>query len=175
MIAAAAFVAGAVAAALSGVTAPDVVPPPAAVALPGISLSPDGLRTVATPVPPAAPPAAPGAVAEVEPNDNLAAAARAALGISVQGALTAGDLDYFAVDLPAGTEVVATVVVTRGDASLALFDGAGEAVATAATRSGIGLRAATVAGAAGQPRSHVSLVATAPEGASYRLTVDTRR
>ena len=160
---------------------------PAPVAAPlGVTVSTDGERTVASAVPePAEPPPLPGRpaarvaieAAEAEPNDNLAVANAALLGTAIEGALGEGDLDYFAVEAPAArwSEIVATLVLSAGDASLTIFDDAGVALGQAVTRTALGVHAVTLGRKADRPRYHVLVMATAPGTGAYRLTIAERR
>jgi hypothetical protein len=67
---------------------------------------------------------------EVEANDTVASANRIVLGSAINGELSKGDVDYYAVDIPEDKtgDIVANVVVSAGDVALALFDDAGEAL-----------------------------------------------
>ncbi len=166
---------------------PPAAPPPAPLALgPGtLAISADGRRTVAAPPSKPAPPL-PGREAvridieatEAEPNDSLAAANAARLGTAITGALTAGDLDYFAVDVPAGSrgDLVTSLLVLEGDAGLTIFDDAGRPLGSADTSQQISVRSTMLERSLGGPRYYV-LVRASPAGAtaSYQLTIAARR
>jgi len=58
-------------------------------------------------------------IGEVEPNDGVPSATPAALGDTVVGAINpTGDIDYFAFDLPAGTDVLLDVDASQFGSSL---------------------------------------------------------
>ena len=155
----------------------------------GITLSADRQRTVAV-APPAPgiaagpPPPLPGRAAarieieaaEIEPNDTLAGANRAALGIPITGTLPAGDHDYFAVEVPPGLkgEIVASLVVQEASASLTLFDDAGKALGTAPTFEQISVRTTFVERRIDGPRYYVLVTAPSEADAPYRLTIAAR-
>ncbi len=163
-----------------------VEPPPVALTQSPLSLSADGQRTVATPGAPQKPPPLPGREAvrigieatEIEPNDMLAGANAAPLGTAIAGALTPGDLDYFALDVPPGLrgDIVAGLVVLTGDAGLTLFDDAGRPLGSADTSAPLGVRTTLVERLIEGPRYYV-LVRGVPTGtpATYHLTVAARR
>ena len=159
-------------------------PPP--LALSPVALSADGRRTVAGPVASAKPPPLPGReavriaieAAEAEPNDTLAAANAASTGTAIVGALTAGDLDHFAVDVPPGSrgDIVAGLVVLTGDAGLTIFDEAGRPLGSADTSARLGVRTTVLERLIEGPRYYV-LVRGVPTGApaTYQLTLTTTR
>ena len=165
---------------------PAAAPPPVELSPGPVSLSADGLRTVAVPAAPEPPPPLPGREAvridieasEIEPNDTIAGANAAGLGTAISGDLTAGDLDYFALDMPAGTrgDLVAGLVVLTGDAGLSIFDEAGRPLGSADTNAQLGVRTTMLERLIDGPRYYV-LVRGVPTGAAatYRLTVATRR
>ncbi len=64
---------------------------------------------------------------EVEPNDTIASANVVSLGSVIEGELTRGDVDFFAVDIPEGVrgDIVASLHVLDTDAVLQLHDDAG--------------------------------------------------
>jgi hypothetical protein len=158
---------------------------PIDVAPEGITVSADGLRTVAAPAAPGPPPPLPGRPAtritieasEAEPNDNLAVANVAKLGTTISGTLDAGDLDYFAVDVPEGRrdELVVNLVGLEGDAELSLFDDAGQGLGTARTRFSVSARTINLVRKIDRPRYHVLVLAVAGENAGYQLTIAERR
>ena len=165
---------------------PAPAPDPMVLAPVGITLSDDGLRTVATSADaPGPPPPLPGReaariaiqAAEAEPNDNLAMANVAALGTAIAGTLDGGDLDYFAVDVPAGIrgEIVVNLLVLEGDAELTLFDDAGQALGSVRTRSALNARAVTLVRKIDRPRYHALVLAVPAAPATYQLTVAARR
>jgi hypothetical protein len=149
-----------------------------------ITVSADRRRTVALPPAPKPPPPLPGRPAarleiearEAEPNDTLAGANLAPLGVSIDGGLTHRDRDYFAVDVPAGTrgDIVANLVTEDAVLTLTLFDDAGQALGTASTYSQLAVHTTSVARLIERPR-YVVLV-LAPDGAlgDYQLTVAAR-
>ena len=159
-------------------------PEPVAVVDGGVTLSPDGLRTVATPAPPPPPPPLPGRpaaqitieAAEAEPNDNLAIANRGEPGTAIVGALAGGDLDYFGFDMPERPrgEIVANLVVLKGDASITLFDDAGQGLGTAETHATLSVRAASLVRKLDRPRFHVLVLATSEAEVAYQLTLAVR-
>ena len=162
---------------------PPEAPEPALTA-PEITVSADRRRTVALPPAPEPPPPLPGRPAarleiearEAEPNDTLAGANLAPLGIAIDGSLTHRDRDYFAVDVPAGTrgEIVANLVTEDAILTLTLFDDAGQALGTASTYSQLAVLTTSVARLIERPR-YVVLV-LAPDGAlgNYQLTIAAR-
>lgn len=159
---------------------------PVEVALGPVSLSADGQRTVVRPPTPAPPPPLPGREAtriaieasEIEPNDSLPAANLAGIGTAVTGTLTAGNLDYFAIDMPDGTrgDFVAGLLVLTGDAGLTVFDEAGRPLGSADTNNQIAVRTTLLERLIDGPRFYV-LVRGVPAGAEadYRLTLAVRR
>jgi hypothetical protein len=163
---------------------PPVEPPEPALAVPEITVSADRRRTVALPPAPEPPPPLPGRPAarleieasEAEPNDTLAGANLAPLGVAIDGSLTHRDRDYFAVDVPAGTrgEIVANLVTEDAILTLTLFDDAGQALGTASTYSQLAVLTTSVARLIERPR-YVVLV-LAPDGAlgAYQLTIAAR-
>jgi hypothetical protein len=165
---------------------PTVAPEPEPVAAaPGVVVvSADGRRTVAAAPPPAPPPPLPGREAariviearEAEPNDTLAGANVAALGVAIDGELAPGDRDWFAVDVPAGTSgaLVANLVAEDASVSLALFDDAGQTLGIAATIGAIRVRSASLERRLDGPRFYVRVTPNADGPASYQLTVAAR-
>ncbi len=159
-------------------------PEPVAALPVGIGLSTDGLQTVAAPVA-QPPPPLPGRPAvridieasEAEPNDTLASANAAGLGTAIVGSLAAGDLDYYAVDIPPGrrSDLLASLLVLDGDAGLTVFDDAGRALGSADTSQQISVRSTTLERQIDRPR-YVVLVRGVPPGASatYQLTIASR-
>jgi hypothetical protein len=156
-------------------------PEPAPVAL---SVSKDGLRTVAAP-PSAAPPPLPGRPAarleieasEAEPNDTIAGSNVARLGTAITGSLAEGDLDYFAVEIPPGTraELVVGLAVFAGDAGITIFDDAGAPLGGADTSEQISVRTTRLVRLIDRPRYHVLVRPAAPGGtATYQLTIAAR-
>jgi len=153
-----------------------------------VEVSGDGRSTVVAPAPATPPPPLPGRqatrieieAAEAEPNDTLAAANAAELGIAITGALGPGDLDFFAFDPPTGMrgEIVAALTVLEGNAGLTLYDDSGEPLGGGDTREQISVRTTTLARMLGAPRYYV-LVRQSPEEvthpAKYHLTVAARR
>ncbi len=160
-------------------------PVPAVVA--SVEVSSDGLRTVAGAAPPTTPPPPiPGRpasriaveAAEAEPNDTLAAANVAELGIAITGTLAPGDLDFFAFDPPPGFrgEIVAALTVLAGNAGLTLYDDSGAPLGSNDTREQISVRTTSLARMIEAPRYYV-LVRQASEDAgpaTYHLTVAAR-
>jgi hypothetical protein len=155
-------------------------PEPAPVAL---SVSEDGLRTIAAPT--ATPPPLPGRpatriaieAAEAEPNNTIAAANSAELGTAITASLGEGDLDYFAVDIPAGmrAELVVSLVVFAGDAGITIFDDAGAPLGGADTSEQISVRTTKLVRMIDKPRYHVLVRPAAPGGtATYQLTIAAR-
>jgi len=161
-------------------------PPPAepvvAVSEAPLVLSPEGARTVAAAGPP---PRLPGRQAtrieveasEAEPNDTLAGANRAAMGISVDGILDPGDRDWFAVDIPEGTRgrLVANLVTEAASVTMTLFDDAGQTLGIARTIDEVRVRTATLERDLDRPRYHVLLLPESAAPARYQLTLAARR
>jgi hypothetical protein len=153
-----------------------------------VEVSGDGRSTVVAAAPATPPPPLPGRPAtridieavEAEPNDTLAAANAAELGIAITGALGPGDLDFFAFDPPTGMrgEIVAALTVLEGNAGLTLYDDSGEPLGGGDTREQISVRTTTLARMLGAPRYYL-LVRQSPEEvthpARYHLTVAARR
>jgi hypothetical protein len=145
----------------------------------GISITSEAGSTVATSAPGRPPPlpGRPAAViaieaAEAEPNDNVAAANRAPLGVAIVGDLTVGDSDYFAVDVPPGTRgtIVANLTVEGASAALSLYDDAGRTLGLATTFDTLAIRKATLERKLDAPRYYV-LVRALDAPATYQLTI----
>jgi hypothetical protein len=184
----AAVAAGLALAALPFLPAPsDPEPPPEPVAAaPGVVLiAPDGRRTVAAAPPPAPAPLLPGREAvriaiegrEAEPNDTLASANAAALGVAIDGELGPSDRDWFAFDVPRETRgvLVANLVTEDASVTLALFDDAGQTLGLAATLNEIRVRSASLERRLDRPRFYVRVIPTDDVVARYQLTVAARR
>lgn len=165
-------------------TLPTPAPPPAPV-IPGtITLSADARRTITT-SPAGPPPPLPGRAvtrisieaSEAEPNDTLAGANTALLGISILGHVAEGDSDIFAFDRPDRPRDVIVASLTTHDASaaLVLFDDAGRPLGTARTIDEIRVRVATLERSLDSPRYYVQVLGLSPGPASYQLTVAAER
>lgn len=157
---------------------------PAPPALPeGLAVTREAGRTVAAALP-ARPPPLPGREAaviaiegaEVEPNDSLAAANRAALGTAVSGRVAAGDSDCFAFDVPAAARgaVVANLTVGDAAAALALLDDAGQTLGIATTFDALAMRKATLERPLVAGRYYV-IVRGIDAPTDYQLTLAVRR
>ena len=114
---------------------------------------------------------------EAEPNDTLAGANRAAMGISVDGILDPGDRDWFAVDIPEGTRgrLVANLVTEAASVTMTLFDDAGQTLGIARTIDEVRVRTATLERDLDRPRYHVLLLPESAAPARYQLTLAARR
>jgi hypothetical protein len=166
-------------------TMPAPAPVPVKALPDGLTLSADGLQTVAAPVAASPPPALPGRAAvrieieasEAEPNDTLASANEASIGSVIVGSLAAGDLDFFGVEIPTDrrADLMASLLVLEGDAGLTIFDDVGQALGSADTNQQISVRTTTLERKIDRAR-YVILVRGAPPGASasYQLTISTR-
>lgn len=150
-----------------------------------ITLSPDRRRTViGDPVhlPPPPLPGRPAARIDVEaherePNRTIAGANRARLGIAIEGDLPPGDIDWFAVEVPAGTRgrIVATLTTEAASVTMTLHDDAGQTLGTAATIGEVRVRVATLERMLDAPRYHVRLSPNGDVPARYQLTLAARR
>lgn len=149
----------------------------------GLGVSVDGGRTVAAPVA-AGPPPLPGRQAtviaieasEAEPNDTLAAANRAPLGVAIAGQVGPGESDWFAVDVPPRTRGTLVANLTVGDASaaLGLYDDAGASLGIATTYDALALRKVTLERRVDAPRYYV-LIRGGDAATGYQLTLAVRR
>ena len=170
----------------SGAVAPALAPP-APTAPPvlgeGVAVAIGEGRTVAAPLA-AKPPSLPGRPAtviaieasEAEPNDTLASANRAALGVAIVGDVGPGESDWFAFDVPAGTGGTLVANLTVGDASaaLGLYDDAGQTLGIATTYDALALRKVTLERRPDAPRYYV-VVRGGDAATDYHLTVAIRR
>jgi hypothetical protein len=109
---------------------------------------------------------------EVEPNDTFAAANSIELGTSVAGSLSGQDLDTFVVAIPPDMkgQIAASLVATKGDVVLTLFDGGGQVVGSQPTYRILN-RAASVVG---KIQSHRYLAVVGNQGdedSVYYLTM----
>lgn len=155
--------------------------PAAAVSEAPLVLAPEGAPAVVT----GPPPRLPGREAtrieveasEAEPNDTLAGANVAAIGVSVDGTLEAGDRDWFAVDVPEGTRgrLVANLVTESASVTMTLFDDSGQTLGIARTIDELRVRTATLERDLDRPRYHVLLLPDSAEPARYQLTLAARR
>lgn len=149
----------------------------------GVGLARDAGRTVAAALP-ARPPPLPGRPAtvidieasEVEPNDTLAGANRAPLGVAIVGSIGPGESDWFAFDVPPGMRGTLVANLTVGDASaaLALHDDAGQSLGLATTFDALAMRKATLERRLDAPRYNV-LVRGGDAPTDYQLTLAVRR
>jgi hypothetical protein len=149
----------------------------------GVAVARSAGRTVAVPLP-AEPPPLPGREAtviavegrEAEPNDTLAAANRAPLGVAIVGTVGPGENDWFAFDVPAGARGTLVANLTVGDASaaLGLYDDAGQTLGIATTFDALSLRKATLERDLATPRYFV-LVRGDDALTGYHLTLAVRR
>ena len=167
--------------------APAVAPPAATGAPPvlgeGVPVAVGAGRTVAAPLA-AKPPPLPGRPAtaiaieasETEPNDTLASANRAPLGVAIVGSVGPDESDWFAFDVPARTRGTLVANLTVGDASaaLALFDDAGQTLGIATTYDALSLRKVTLERRADAPRYYI-LVRGGDAATDYHLTIAVRR
>ena len=114
---------------------------------------------------------------EAEPNDTLPGANLAALGVSVDGTLGAGDRDWFAIDVAAGTRgrLVASLVTEEASVTMTLVDDAGQVLGIARTIDEVRVRAATLERELDRPRYHVLLMPGSDVPARYQLTLAARR
>ena len=114
---------------------------------------------------------------EAEPNDTLPGANLAALGVSVDGTLGAGDRDWFAIDVAAGTRgrLVASLVTEEASVTMTLVDDAGQVLGIARTIDEVRVRAATLERDLDRPRYHVLLMPGSDVPARYQLTLAARR
>jgi hypothetical protein len=187
-VAAGVFAAGALLLLVPWVHAPSEATPPPAGAGPvsigtGLVIAPEGLRSVPLQPKPAPLPPLPGRVAatidiegaEAEPNDTLAAANRARIGVAIDGHLEPGDRDYFAIDVPPGTRglLVANLMVEDTSVSLTLFDDAGQTLGTATTFEELAIRNTRIERKLDGPRYYV-LVQPLGGPTPYQLTVAAR-
>ena len=164
-------------------SAPEVPEAPPALDA-GVAVSVHAGRTVAVPVAPGPPPPLPGRPAtviaieasEAEPNDTLAGANLAPLGVAIAGRAGPGESDWFAVDAPAGRMGVFVANLTVGDASaaLGLYDDAGASLGIATTYDALALRKVTLERRIDAPRYYV-LVRGGDAGTDYHLTLAIRR
>jgi hypothetical protein len=163
-------------------------PPPAqpvVVAEAPLVLSTSGSQTGKGQHQPGPPPPLPGREAaritveasEAEPNDTLAGANVAAIGVSIDGTLTAGDRDWFAIDVPPRPRGVLVANLVTEDASviLTLLDDAGQTLGIAATLDEIRVRTATLERKLDSPRFYVLVTPSSDAAARYQLTVAARR
>lgn len=166
--------------------APPVTPPdPAVPAIDGtLAVSTDGRRTVARPAR-TPPPPLPGRevvrieveATEAEPNDTLAGANVAPLGVSILGIAAEGDVDSFAFDVTGGGRkvVVATLSTRDASAAILLFDDAGRPLGRARTIDEIRVRMATLERPLDAARYYVQVVGLSPAPAAYQLTLTAGR
>lgn len=163
---------------------PPVPPPEPGHAVPGVTVSPDGLRTeraparAAAPGPPAAREAARLSIEaeEVEPNDTLAAANRVEPGSAIDGTLAAGDRDAFRVVFGEAVrgDLVANVMVEAADVALTLLDDAGRALGTASTYQQIRVRSVSLERQVEGPALYVLVQPLDAGPFAYHLTVAVR-
>jgi hypothetical protein len=110
---------------------------------------------------------------EVEPNNTIASANLVSLGSVIEGVLTRGDVDFFAVDMPenARGDIVASVHVSNTEALLELFDDAGSPIASSRVFPG---GSTSVDRPARRPRYFIGVRNRRAEEGSYALTVAIR-
>lgn len=163
---------------------PTVEEPMAITAAP-IVLSADRRRTELAPTPSGPPPPLPGREAasirieasEAETNDTLPSANVAAPGVGIDGTLSPGDRDWFAVDVPEGMRgrLVATLVTEDASVSMTLFDDAGQTLGIAQTLEQVRVRTATLDRNLDGPRYYLLLMPGSDAPARYQLTLAVRR
>lgn len=167
---------------------PDCIPPPPAGATAvlgvGVAVATGDGRTIAVAAPARPPPLPAGRAAtvidieasEAEPNDTLAAANRAGLGVAILGDVGPGDSDWFAIDVPPGRRgtLVANLTVGDAPAALGLYDDAGQSLGIATTYDALALRKVTLERPLDAPRYYV-LVRGGDRPTDYHLSLAVRR